>query len=148
MDLLQLEIHSVELYKNMSLIAGEKDIKIRNMANVLAREELRHANIYRQMIEEQKKKPPLFIEDQLIERTRSALLMVEENLKHATIGTINELLEFALDSEIKTGTILKETLELLINNDSEHTNELISIFEKLIIEEQKHANNLKKIIKY
>lgn len=146
-NLLQLENNSVSLYKKIATIDGSDNLSIRNIANVLAREEMRHADLYLQMIQEQKKRTLVTVDNHLIENAKDALKGFEQNLSHESFMTTSELLKFALECEIKTSTMLKEVLELLIKQDEEYTKELIIIFEKLIREEQKHAHNIKTVLK-
>jgi len=145
--LLQLEIHSEALYKKIAIMDGQADFRVRNVANILAREEMRHADLYRQLIEDQEKKKPLSVDKQLIESAKSELVEFQDKLTHESFSTTKELLEFALGCEVKTSQLLKDILEQLIKEDKKYVKDLMIIFEKLIIEEQRHAHNIKKVIK-
>lgn len=145
--LFELEINSSALYKNIAQADGQDNNKIRSLASVLAREEMRHAELYKQMIKEQQESALLLIDDQLIESAEYALKTFEDSISHKPFKETNALLQFALEFEIKTSNLLKQILELLIGQDEANTKDLIILFEKLIIEEQRHAHNIKAVLK-
>lgn len=146
--LLQLEEKFSILYKNIAIIDGRGDTKIKNVANVLARVEAEHVILYNKLIDKMNTlETAILVEAELIETARRYLLTFKQSMSHNTIKSINELLVLAIDYENKNAFILKQILELLAKNNDEHK-ELVIVFEELIQEEYKHAKNLKQFLKY
>lgn len=146
-DLMELEINFAALYKNIAEFDQQQNREIKNVANVLSREEYRHITLYKELIEDLNKKPSILIDEELMIRAKEYVIEFKQILNVPSIQTSNELLTIALEFETRNAMLLKNILELLLSNENEQVKDIIVVFEKLIIEEQKHVINIKRVLK-
>lgn len=146
-DLMKLEVNFATLYKNIAAFEEQENIKMKNVASILSREELRHVELYKELIKKLNNKPSILIDEELINKAKEHLISFKLNLNSAAGKTPKELLMTALEFEISNGILLKQILEILLTDEQKDSKELVIIFEGLIVEEQKHAINIKKVLK-
>lgn len=144
---MELEVNFSLLYKNIAVIEGERDNSIKTVSFILSREETRHIALFKNLIEDLNNKQPILVDSEVIETSRQYVINFKKSLNLVTGKNSSELLQKALEFEVKNLEVLKKILKLLLAQDYEYAKEMATIFEELITEEEKHASNIKIALK-
>ncbi|TYQ16977.1 UNVERIFIED_CONTAM: hypothetical protein Cloal_3568 [Acetivibrio alkalicellulosi] len=140
--LMQLEDNFSNFYKNISIFNDEKVSRIKTVSLVLAKEEERHAEFYKDFLNKEQYLTTIIIEDKIYEKTKDILNDFKKTLKLNSFKNEKELIEFAIYYEEKNSEVLKTILELV----PEKNIHLIEMLTELIKIEDIHAKNLKNFI--
>ncbi len=142
--LIILEQKGSEMYRLISIMEG-LDKKIKVVARVLANEEKRHEQIYRNYKDKIEKMDLPFIDFDIYDKASNLInnfnYPVSENMKD-----IQELLSFALDFEKQSISLIISIQGLLIRDTNDSSSITYKVLTQIIKEEEKHIEDIERFI--
>lgn len=142
---IDIEESSYKIYDN---IVKTENIPqpIRTMAGVLAREEIRHVKIYKNLKVELEEKDGLEIDFELYDRIHKVVSDFKRRMADLQINDINDLLKYALDFEKDNLAMVISVQGILVRKLEDEETKPYEALTKLIKEEQGHIANIERFI--
>ncbi len=139
--LLELEISLEEFYENLVLNDFvNSNFALKNTAVILAAEEKKHVDIYRQFVKQAELKEEIIIADSIMGQVDYFLINLRHSINSYGIVTAGQLIAKAIDNENKQIFLITQIMELLKIETMPLF--LQEMFAFLLKEEQKHLANL------
>jgi len=144
--LIMIEQKGCNLYKNMTFMASEIP-KIKTVAEILTKEEERHVAYYQSLKEKALGSPEVEIELDIYDRVSQLLIEFKRKIVLPQMGTVQELLKFALGFEKENVALLLDIQGRLVKKEEDTSSLSYKTISKIIEEEQKHVKNLEIYVK-
>ncbi len=139
--LFELEISLEEFYENLSQseIAGT-NFALKNTAGILAVEEKKHVDLYRQLVKEAELKEEFIIIDEIMGQIDYFLINLKQSINGYGIINAGQLIAKAIDNENRQISLISKITDLFKNETPPAF--INEIFTFLLNEEQQHLANL------
>lgn len=138
--LFEMKIFLEEFYENLFLSdTVNNNFALKNTASILASEEKKQLEFYRQCVKKSELGENYIIEDDVMSQIEFYLINLKQTAGSYGIGTAGQLIAKAIDNQNKLLFLITRIKELL----KPDTDSLMgNILNALLLEEQKHLNNL------
>lgn len=139
--LFELKIMLQEFYENLSLNdLVRNNFALNNTARILALEEKKHVDLYRQFVKKSEMSAEYIISDDIMGQVDFYLINLKQSISSYGIVTAGQLIAKAIDTQNKQIFLITRTQEGL--NKEMLPQFAGEILNSLLMEEQKHLNNL------
>ncbi len=142
--LITIEQRGYEMYKLISLM-DDIDSNIKLVARILASEELRHSQIYKDLKKEMEKIDLPKIDFSVYDKASNLI----SSFRYPTSGhiaSVEELLRFALDFEEQGISLVMSIQGLLIRETQDSASITYNVLTQIIEEERKHIENIERFL--
>ncbi len=138
--LFELKIFLEEFYENLSLSDTVKDnYALKNTARILASEEKKHLDFYRQCVKKSELGEEYIIEEDIMSQIEFNLINLKQTAGSYGIWTSGQLIAKAIDNQNKQLFLITRIKEMLKPGKDSLMDEILNA---LLLEEQEHLNNL------
>lgn len=142
--LITIEQKGYEMYRLISLM-DDIDNNIKLVAKILAKEEQRHGNIYKDLKTEMQKIDLPMIDFSVYDKA-SNLISSFRYPSSGHISSVEELLRFALNFEEQGISLVMSIQGLLIRETGDSSSITYNVLTQIIEEERKHIENIERFL--